>query len=512
LPLVDYYNFCLEETEMNVMLGLPRIIAAAAATVWLGLGLGSSATSAAEGAGRPNVVFLLADQWRAKATGYEGDPNVKTPNLDRLAKQSLNFRNVVSVCPVCTPYRAALMTGRYPTATGMFLNDAYLPDRELCLAEIFRSAGYATAYIGKWHLDGHGRSEFVAPERRQGWEYWKGAECDHNYPHSHYYEGDSPEKKFWDGYDAFAQTRDAQAYLQRQARAEQSFVLLVSYGTPHFPHHTAPQEYQDLYPPDRIQLAPNVPPELRDKARQEAQGYYAHCTALDKCVGDILGTLDQTGLAARTILVFTSDHGESLGSHGAPPFMKHVPWDEAARVPFLLRYPSAHGEQGRVVSTPLTTPDILPTLLGLADVPRPDTLQGEDLSGLVRGQTPPADRAALYMAVSPFAGRGFDNAYRAIRTSRYTYVRSLAGPWLLYDDQQDPYQLENLVDKPEAAALRQELDGRLQQQLRASGDDFQPGPHYVQAWGYELAPHGSVSYAAGAKVQSPHRVADGQRQ
>ena len=138
---------------------------------------------------RPNIVYLLADQWRASATGYAGDPNVRTPNLDRLAREGLNFRNAVSVCPVCTPYRAALMTGRFPTSTGMFLNDAHLPEGELCMAEIFRQAGYVTAYIGKWHLDGHGREAYIPPDRRQGWEYWKAAECDHTYNHSHYYSG-----------------------------------------------------------------------------------------------------------------------------------------------------------------------------------------------------------------------------------------------------------------------------------------------------------------------------------
>jgi len=458
-------------------------------------------------AGKPNIVFLLADQWRAKATGYEGDPNVKTPNLDRLARQSLNFRNVVSVCPVCTPYRAALMTGRFPTSTGMFLNDAYLPEAEVCFAEVFQQAGYGTAYIGKWHLDGHGRSAFVAPERRQGWQYWKAAECDHNYPHSHFYEGDSDEKRFWDGYDAFAQTRDAQAYLRQHAQDDRPFVLMVSYGIPHFPHGTALQEYKDLYPPEKIQLPPTVPPEMQEKARREAQGYYAHCTALDKCVGDVLATLDETQLAERTILVFTSDHGEMLGSHGGPPYMKQVPWDEAARVPFLLRYPPAHGPQGRELKMPLTTPDILPTLLGLAGVSAPETIEGEDLSRVVRGREEPAGRAALYMAVAPFAGRGFDKEYRAIRTSRYTYVRGLEGPWLLFDDQADLHQQQNLVDRPEFASLRGDLDARLQAELKKIGDDFRPAQYYVDAWGYELAPHGSVSYAPGARVQSPQRAA-----
>lgn len=458
--------------------------------------------------GKPNVVFLLADQWRARATGYEGDPNVRTPNLDRLARQGLNFRNVVSVCPVCTPYRAALMTGRFPTSTGMFLNDAYLPESELCFAEIFRQAGYDTAYIGKWHLDGHGRTAFVAPSRRQGWEFWKAAECDHDYLHSHFYEGDSDEKRFWEGYDAFAQTRAAQAYLRQRAEADRPFVLMVSYGIPHFPHQTALPQYKKLYPPEKIQLPPNVPAKLLEKARQEAQGYYAHCTALDQCVGDLLATLEETKLAERTILVFTSDHGEMLGSHGAPPTMKHLPWDESARVPFLLRYPAAHGTRARTVLTPMTTPDILPTLLGLAGLSVPKTIEGEDLSGLVRGEPEPPDRAALYMAVAPFAGRGFNKEYRAIRTRRYTYVRGLEGPWLLFDDQKDPYQMTNLVAQPEFGSLRDELDAHLQAELKKIGDDFRPAEYYVKLWGYELAPHGSIAYGPGAKVQSPRRVAE----
>jgi len=120
---------------------------------------------------RPNIVFVLVDQWRASAFGYTGDPNVKTPQLDKLAAQSVNFANAVSMLPVCTPYRAALITGRSPITTGMFLNDIYLPESELCMGEIFQEAGYNTAYIGKWHLDGHGRTWYIPPERRQGFDY-----------------------------------------------------------------------------------------------------------------------------------------------------------------------------------------------------------------------------------------------------------------------------------------------------------------------------------------------------
>lgn len=457
---------------------------------------------------RPNIVFLLADQWRAKATGYAGDPNVKTPHLDRLASQSVNFTNAVSVCPVCCPYRAALMTGRYPTSTGIFLNDAYLPDRELCVAEALQQAGYQTAYIGKWHLDGHGRGNYIPPERRQGWDYWKAAECDHDYNRSHYYEGNSSEKKYWPGYDAFAQTADAQAYLREHAQAAKPFILMVSYGTPHFPHHTAPQEYKDLYPLEKIRLAPNVPAELQEKARREAQGYYAHCTALDKCIGDLLGTLSASDLVQNTILVFTSDHGEMLGSHGCPPWMKQVAWDESARVPFLLRYPPAHGLAGRVVQTPLTTPDILPTLFGLAGLAVPKRFEGQDLSDVIRGAGPEPDRAALYMAVSPFIPRPYGVEYRAVRTSRYTYVRAVDGPWLLFDDQRDPDQLKNLIGQPEQAALQADLDARLQAELKRIGDPFRPAQYYLDLWGYDVRPNKHLPYGPGAKVQSPQRRAD----
>ncbi|MCF7673797.1 MAG: sulfatase [Akkermansiaceae bacterium] len=452
---------------------------------------------------KPNIVYVLADQWRASATGYAGDPNVKTPHLDHLAKESLNFRNAVSVCAVCTPHRAALMTGRFPTSTGMFLNDAHLPDSELCMAEILGAAGYATGYIGKWHLDGNGRCAYIPPSRRQGWDYWKGAECDHTYNHSHYYTGTSEVKHFWEGYDAFAQTKDAQQYLRDRARTKQPFILFVAYGTPHFPHDTAPAEFKALYPPDKIKLPPNVPAAMQAKARKEAQGYYAHCTALDRCIGDLLGTLADTGLATHTIFVFSSDHGEMLGSHGVPPRTKQVAWSEASQVPFLMRIPATGG---RTVKTPLTTPDILPTLLGLAEVAVPDSVEGEDLSPIIRSGRD-AERAALYMGVAPFISRQFANEYRAIRTNRYTYARQLDGPWLLFDNDTDPYQTNNLVDQPEHAAQARELEAQLQSRLERISEDFRPGSAHLAEWGYKVGPHGSVPYNdQNAKPQTPRRT------
>lgn len=480
---------------MKITLNASLIVACLATTL---------ATPAAESR-RPNIVYLIADQWRAQATGYAGDPNVKTPNLDRLAREGMNFRNAVSVAPVCTPHRAALMTGRYPTSTGMFLNDLSLPDSELCMAEIFDSAGYTTGYIGKWHLDGRGRENYIPPKRRQGWQYWKAAECDHNYNHSHYYTGNSDQKHYWEGYDAFAETKDAQQYLRDHAKDGKPFVLMVAYGVPHFPHGTAPAEYKEMYPPEKIQLPPNVPEDMQARARKEAQGYYAHCTAVDKCVGDVLKTLAETGLEENTIVVFSSDHGEMLGSHDVPPKTKQVAWSESASVPFLLRYPAAKSPP-RVIETPITTPDILPTLLGLACVAIPKTIEGQDLSRLIRTPTELPDRAVLYMGVAPFLARDLAQEYRAIRTADYTYVRNIHGPWFLFNDRKDPYQTNNLIGQADGNALEKTLDARLQLELKKIGDDFRPAQDYIEEWGYKITAHGNIPYGPETKSQTPQRA------
>src|SRR5690349_13141539 len=127
----------------------------------------------AEPSSRPNILFILPDQWRAQAFGFAGDPNAKTPNLDRLQQQSVWFVNAVAGIPVCCPTRASLMTGQRATTHGVFLNDAPLSTNATTLAEVLRAAGYDTGYIGKWHLNGPERSGFIPPERHFGFDYWK---------------------------------------------------------------------------------------------------------------------------------------------------------------------------------------------------------------------------------------------------------------------------------------------------------------------------------------------------
>ena len=463
---------------------------------YLLLALATVSSALAQGtARRPNVVFILTDQWRAQALGHAGDPNVKTPHLDRLAAESVNFRHAVSGMPVCCPFRGSLMTGRRPLTHGVFMNDVQLPAKEITVAEVLGESGYDTGYIGKWHLDGRGRSSFIPRERRQGFDYWKALECSHDYNHSAYF-GDGAGKLWWEGYDTFSQARDAQRYIQEHAKSGRPFALYLAWGTPHAPYHTAPQSYRDRYDPTRMKIRPNVPASMQARARKDLSGYYAHCTAIDDMVANLMKTLDDEGIADDTILVFTSDHGDMLGSHGA--YKKQQPYDESIRVPMLWRYPRALGAKGRTVDAVMNSEDIMPTLLGLCGAPIPSVVEGLDYSGFLKGAASPFDGATVITCVQPFGQwnrqKHGGREYRGVVTERYTYTRGLDGPWLLFDNQEDPYQLVNLIGKSDSSEIQGRLDDILTRKLKEQGDEFKPGSFYLKKWNYEVNASGTVPY------------------
>lgn len=446
---------------------------------------------------KPNVVFLLADQWRGQATGYAGDPNVKTPNLDALARESMVFQNAISGVPVCSPARASMLTGKHALTHGVFLNDVYLQADENSIARVFSRAGYDTAYIGKWHVDGHGcRSMFIPKERRQGFDYWKVLECTHNYFNSFYY-ADGGEKLKWEGYDAFAQTEDALQYIKNHD-AKCPFFLFLSWGPPHAPYMLAPQEYLDMYNPKKIKLRPNVPRKHVKRARRDLSGYYAHIAALDECVGRIVQALKDCYVEDETILVFYSDHGDMLHSQGH--VKKQRPWEESIVCPLIIRYPAALGNEPRKIDVPVNTTDVPATLLGLCGIERPDSYEGDDLSTIMKGEKEePDDNPVLISCPAPFGQftrkkRHGGKEYRGVRTIRYTFVKDLNGPWLLYDNEKDPYQLENLCNKPGYKDIQMQLDAILDELLRENCDEFLPAASYIKKWGYKVNESGTVPY------------------
>jgi arylsulfatase A-like enzyme len=438
---------------------------------------------------KPNVIFILTDQWRGEAVGYAGNKDVKTPNIDRLAGQSVVFKNAVSTMSVCTPYRGSLLTGQYPLKHGLFYNDKPLTNEALTMAEIYKEQGYRTGYIGKWHVNGHknGEAAFAARDRpvprdrRQGFDYWKVREVSHDYNDSFYFD-ENDQKHTWPGYDAFPQADSAIGFIKN---SKDPFLLVLSVGPPHNPYNTAPEKYKKMYDPAKLKVRPNVPREMQDSARKVLAQYYAHCTALDDMVGSIMKTLEDQGIADNTIVVFTSDHGDMLLTRGV--FRKQRPWDESILVPMLIRYPAKLGKKSIAINKPIGTPDILPTLLGLSGIKIPDSIDGTDVSqGMLQPNQYPID-AALIMLVVPFHEYNFTNGgreYRGIRTERYTYARKLNGPWLLYDNKTDPYQQENLVDKPAYKDLQASLEATLSKKLKENNDQFLPADAYMKLWNY----------------------------
>lgn len=425
---------------------------------------------------RPNIVLVLVDEWRAQAFGHAGDPNAHTPALDRLASESIVFDQAVSGHPVCCPARASFMTGQYPLRHGVFINDVPLETEDVTLAEAFADGGYSTAYIGKWHLHGspggsfERREQFVPPEARLGFQYWKAAECTHDYNRSAYFDQDEPSPRYWDGYDAFGQTEDAITLLREHEGSP--LFLMLSFGPPHFPLDSAPEQYRQMYAQREIVLRENVPEAARARATEDLRGYYAHIAAIDECVGRILKAVE----GSNTIVVFTSDHGDMLWSQGLE--YKLVPWDESVRVPLFVRVPGRGAEHRHAL---FNSADLMPTLLGLAGLDIPASVQGQDL---LAEEGPNSALLGAPAAFSSLRRCGFDE-YRGVRTHRYTYVRTIRGPWLLYDNLEDPFQLANLINEPGHAPVCAQLEQELQAWLERLGDEFLPGSEYLSRNGLE---------------------------
>jgi len=374
---------------------------------------------------------------------------------------------------------------------GIFYNDKPLDPNVTSIAKVYKQAGYDTGYIGKWHLNGHpkgttmreGRNAPIPEERRLGFDFWKVRECSHDYNNSFYFD-ENNEKHTWQGYDAIAQTKIAQQYILDHA--QKPFSLFLSWGPPHAPYQTAPDKYRNMYDHAKIILRPNVPEEFEDKARESIAGYYAHMTALDDCLGELLQTIKIAGIEENTILVFTSDHGDMLYSHGMKK--KQKPWEESVHVPFLLRYPTAHGTEGSIIDMPINTPDIMPTLLGLSGISIPNSVEGTNFSGVIKGIEAPDNEATFLACPVPFHQWSYGaggREYRGVRTRRYTYCRDISGPWLLYDNQNDPHQLQNLVNRSEVSEIQKHLDNLLNQKLIKVNDQFLPGPEYMKMWNYD---------------------------
>ena len=427
---------------------------------------------------------------RGMAMGCAGNGEVRTPTMDRLAREGTRFSHAFANCPVCTPSRAMLLSGCYPLTTGVIANDLPLPEAIPTVGAAFRDAGYRTGYIGKWHLDGVPRDKWTPPgPRRHGFDDWAAFNCSHNYFRPNKYYRDSPEPVMVDGYEPEVQTDQALEFLAK--RDSRPFCLFLSWGPPHDPYPMVPDRYKAQYDPERLTLRPNVQP-LRPASvrlgrnlepRQTLADYYAAITALDEQLGRLLAALQTAGLANNTIVVFTSDHGDQLWSQGT--MKKQQPYEESISIPLLVRWPG-HIHAGRVSDALLSIVDYAPTLLAVAGLPPQATAQGESRSDLFLGRQTQGAASVLLLDVTQTDESHSQQVpeWRGLRTSRYTYAcRQDGTDWLLFDNAADPYQLENHVDDPAWEAVRQELKADLARWLQRTGDPMHSGRETLRALG-----------------------------
>jgi arylsulfatase A-like enzyme len=422
---------------------------------------------------RPNILYVFSDMQRANSIGAYGDPNVRTPALDAFAKQGTRFNACMSNTPVCCPHRACLQTGLYSHHHGVVSNQVHFTRKARGLAEQFRDAGYVTGYTGKWHIPaGYGTEDTnplgFPPEALEGLTRDRsGGIQGHNVRIG--------------GKVVYTPTVLADRtvrFIEEKSAGSAPWIYFLSWLPPH-PPYIAPPDSRQHYE-GQLQLPPNVPQGAAEEyARQVLPDYYGMVESLDIEFKRILDALDRAGVADDTIVCYSSDHGDMLGSHGYKA--KRWPHEESARVPLMIRYPRTI-RAGRVLSDVFSTVDVYPTLAGLAGVRQPSGIDGLDYSSFLTGKSskPPRDWAFLSMiyAYVPWPG------WRAIRSHEHTYARTVNGPWLLFDTAKDPFQMKNLVDEPGSRALLAEMDKRLSNLMSETGDswDYQATTGDYKLW------------------------------
>ncbi len=450
------------------------------------------------------MIYVFADQLRHASCGYAGDPYARTPNMDKLAAEGCNFTQAVSSTPVCAPYRASLMTGKYQSSTGMVINELRLSPEHECFGHSLTKAGYQTAYIGKWHMwaneQGHHyviKNGFTPPGAyRLGFDgYWAAYNFNQIYEHAPYFL-DDPVPHIRTQYEPDGQTDMAVEYIKKVDHSTDPFALFVSWGPPHDPwgkDNVAP-EFLELFRNVDLPLAPNystvsdpyadnwqkLPPNFNQLIHDWMRVYYAQVANLDWNLGRLLKAVDDAGIADNTIFVFTTDHGEMFGAHGRRA--KLIFYEEAARVPFLMRWPK-HIPAKTVSDALLGTPDIMPTILSMLNIPVPSAVEGKDMSSHALGKGGADHDAAHMQGMGATAAWTDGTEWRALRDHEYTYaIYHRDGKELLFNNPKDPFQMVDLAGEPSSAATLKHYRTLSQDWRKGQNDVFEACSWYESRW------------------------------
>ena len=457
------------------------------------LGFSLATSALAQTAQHPNVIYIFPDQFRncalqfwneapfSSQVNFKADPT-HTPNLDKFARESVVLTSAQSNCPLSSPHRGMLLTGMYPDGSGVTLNcndtrpNSNLHQDVTAISDVFSQNGYDCGYIGKLHVDYPTPNDpehpgkyvddkspvwdaFTPKERRHGFNFWYsyGTFDEHKNPHYWDTNGVRHDPKEW---SPKHETDRAIAYLKHDRDPKKPFFLVMSMNPPHSPYRSlndCMKEDYDLYkdlPLSQLLIRPNVNKSLTKKL-ENAPYYFASVTGVDREIGRILATLKEMGLDKNTIVVFSSDHGETMASHVEDP--KNSPYTESMNVPFMIRFPEKL--KPHVSKLLLSTPDVMPTLLSLAGFKNsiPKTVEGTDLSTEISNKklSNTAPKAVLYIrnvdGNKNAEGKiiSYFPVARGLKTDRYTLAITIdrkkqLKEVLLFDDQKDPYQMTNL--------------------------------------------------------------------
>lgn len=470
---------------------------------WVAIPIGLALLASAlptTGAERPNILFILSDDHAAHAVSAYGSRINRTPNIDRLARDGALFRNCFAVNSICAPSRASMLTGAYGHVNGVRTNAGRLRADLVTFPELLQQAGYATALVGKWHLKDPPKGfdhSCVLPGQGAYFDPVMIADG---------------EKRRFSGYVSEVITEEAIRWLGGRDSGK-PFCLLVHHKAPHANWEPGPR-YADLFRdgpiPEpttfnddhatrgqairdhRLFVGPKlwelhyqrrfgeIPATVSDEAvrgwvYQRFIADYLRCVAsVDESVGRLLDYLDAAGLAGDTIVVYTSDQGFFLGDHGL--YDKRFMYEESIRMPLLVRWPGKT-QGGSEVDPIVLNVDFAPTLLDLAGISPPETMQGRSFAPLLRGEWPSDWRRAMYY-------RFYEQAYgigphEGVRTARYKLIHYLYGDnaWELYDLEQDPDELHNVFGDSRYTVVAAQLPALLAQLRRQFGAEPVAGPN-----------------------------------
>ncbi|MGE9292551.1 MAG: sulfatase family protein [Puniceicoccales bacterium] len=419
-----------------------------------------------------NLLIVFSDQHRWSDLGCYGNGEVRTPHFDAFAENGLRLDRCYSNCPLCVPARGTLLTGLHAMRHGAVANDLPVREDVESIGTVLKREGYKTGYVGKWHLAGVPRDQAVSAKRRLGFDYWKVRQCSHDYLHPEYYDEDNVRHEA-SGYEPVVQTDLALDFMRKNA--DSPWGLVLSWGPPHDPYDRVPNQYRNAFEAASLTLRKNVPEDIfhapdyridREQIRQWLAGYYAHIMALDEQFGRITRFLKESGQWERTLVVYTSDHGDLLGSHGLT--CKQMPYEESVRVPLIIGG-GCDALCSGVSHELIGLVDLAPTLLGALGVAFQTQVDGYDLSGVLKGEEACGRDAVYTYSLIPChhaALRG-DCSWRALHTHKYTYaINADTGmDWLLFDNEHDRWQENNLLRSGARHPVVDELRSRLEAQV-----------------------------------------------